>query len=59
MRYELFDMETNNSYGIFDTYEDAYTEKINVNHRIHMVCGGDFFVKLDIRENENTTNDAE
>lgn len=52
MKFELYELETNNSYGIFNTYQEAYHEKINVNHRIHMVCGGNYYLKLDIREIE-------
>ena len=52
MKFELYELETNNSYGTFNTYQEAYEEKINVNHRIHIVCGGNYHLKLDIREIE-------
>ena len=50
MRYELYEIGTGNRYGVFDTYEEAYNEKININHRIHLACGGDYCVNLGIRK---------
>lgn len=50
MRYELYEISTGNRYGVFNTYEEAYNEKININHRIHLACGGDYYVNLGIRK---------
>ena len=48
MKYKLIDLDTNNCYGVFATYKEAYEEKIKINHRIHLLCGGDYYIKLDI-----------
>ena len=48
--FKLVDREMNNCYGIFNTYEEAYQEKININHNIHMMCGGNYYLTLDIIE---------
>lgn len=50
MKYELYEVSTGDSYGVYDTYEEAYEQKIEINHRLHLVCGGDYYVDLDIRE---------
>lgn len=50
MKYELYEVSTGNSYGVYDTYEEAYEQKIEINHRIHLVSGGNYYVDLDIRE---------
>ena len=38
------------SYGVFNTYEEAYEATIKINHNLHLVCGGDYYIKLEIRE---------
>lgn len=50
MKYELYEVSTGDSYGVYDTYEEAYEQKIEINHRLHLVSGGNYYVDLDIRE---------
>lgn len=53
-KFELYDIEETRkdfaSYGVFDTYEEAYKVKIEKNHQLHALCGGNYYIKLDIKK---------
>ena len=50
MKYKLISIEDNKCYGTFNSYEEAYHEIIEINHRIHLLCGGNYYIRFTIKE---------